>query len=200
MSTPATAPKAAAEILRLLVAGKTAQQAADLTGWPRHRVVVLVQSTPGWMLDPNKDTVYQPDNPGMVPRLPDGIPPAAPRLPDPARTIDTLLTEAQGLDDKAVQRELGRIREGITRLRAAVATVTERRQVEQKIAALEQQLAESRARAKELGIRTTTTKRTGRGSTKEIRDWAAEHGIECSPRGKIPAGVQEQYDAWEAAS
>lgn len=30
---------------------------------------------------------------------------------------------------------------------------------------------------------------------KDVRAWAAEQGIEVSPKGKIPAGVVEQYQA-----
>ncbi|MGW4876544.1 Lsr2 family DNA-binding protein [Streptomyces sp. NPDC004262] len=30
---------------------------------------------------------------------------------------------------------------------------------------------------------------------KDVRAWAAENGIEVSPKGKLPAGVIEQYQA-----
>lgn len=217
MNTTAPVLRPAAEILRLLVAGKTAQQAADLSGWPKHRVVVLIQSTDGWRYDPNKDTAYQAGTKGKAPLLPDGIPATAPRIPEmpkpappatpavapaepaPVRnTIDALLAAAAEIEDKAVQRELGKVLEQLGRLRQTVATVTERRQAEQAIETLERQLAEAKARAKELGVRRTTASPAppaGGPSTMDIRKWAAEHDIDCPARGKIPAAVREAYDA-----
>lgn len=61
-----TPPKAAEEVLRHLVAGKTTQQTADLTGWPRNRVVAVINGTKGWLLDPNTDQIYQPGRQGRT--------------------------------------------------------------------------------------------------------------------------------------
>jgi nucleoid-associated protein Lsr2 len=35
----------------------------------------------------------------------------------------------------------------------------------------------------------------GRQRSSDIRDWAKEHGLAVSERGRIPASVVEQYDA-----
>ena len=50
--------------------------------------------------------------------------------------------------------------------------------------------------------RTSSGRRGGRSSSsaggvtpKEIRAWAAEHGIDVPARGRIPAGVHEQFVA-----
>jgi hypothetical protein len=37
------------------------------------------------------------------------------------------------------------------------------------------------------------SKGSANGDAKAIREWAAENGIELSARGRIPAGVMEQY-------
>ena len=37
--------------------------------------------------------------------------------------------------------------------------------------------------------------RSGRQRSGDIRAWAKEHGLAVSERGRIPAGVLEQYDA-----
>lgn len=36
------------------------------------------------------------------------------------------------------------------------------------------------------------------GQSVAIRAWANAHGVEVSPKGKIPADVVEKYEAWKA--
>jgi len=42
-------------------------------------------------------------------------------------------------------------------------------------------------------------KRSTSGELAEIRKWAAEHGIECAPKGRIAQTVVDQYKAAQAA-
>jgi predicted Rdx family selenoprotein len=43
--------------------------------------------------------------------------------------------------------------------------------------------------------RRSGSKGSSNGDAQAIREWAAENGIELSARGRIPAGVMEQYRA-----
>ena len=64
----APAPPAPTErVLQLLAGGMTAQRVADLTGWPRGRVIALINGRKGWLLDPQLDTVYEPGRRGQAP-------------------------------------------------------------------------------------------------------------------------------------
>lgn len=223
--TPAAPPAPADRVKQLLAAGKTTQQTADLTGWPRARVVALVQAVHGWLIDPKTDTVYQPGNAGMTPRLPDGIQPAAIDLDITPKgsattgkgTVDELLARAAQLDDKAVQRQLTKTTEALAALREAVRTVSARVAAEQArqaeidearaaVEAAEKLLAEAKARAKELGLKkkpTATaapTSAPGEPSCKDIRAWARDAGVPCSPVGRIPADVRAEYDRAHGAA
>jgi len=40
-----------------------------------------------------------------------------------------------------------------------------------------------------------TRKSTSAGSSKEMRDWAREHGYEVNDRGLVPADVVPKYEA-----
>jgi hypothetical protein len=203
MSTATTTDLA--RVRQLLAAGKTVQQVADLTTWPRPRVVAVITATKGWLHDSDKDVAYEPDRPGMPPRLPDGAPtdPAPEPKADskPARLSDApvaqLLAGAVDIDDKAVQAQLRKTTEQIARLRQLVTAAEERTAAAREIAVLERRLAEAKARLKTAGGRRTSTApaRAGEPTAKEIRAWAKENGIACNAKGHIPASVREQYDA-----
>jgi hypothetical protein len=216
--TPAAPPAPADRVKQLLAAGKTTQETADLTGWPRARVVALVKAVSGWLINPKTDTVYQPGNTGMTPSLPDGIEPAPvdldiTRRTEPARkgTADELLARAAQLDDKTVQRQLTKTIEALTALREAVRTVNARVAAEQArqaeidearaaVEAAEKLLAEAKARAKELGLKRkpastpTQALNAGEPSTKDIRAWAVSAGVPCPQFGRVPGAVRAEYD------
>jgi hypothetical protein len=208
MTTPAHADTT--RVRQLLATGKTVQQVADLTTWPRQRVVAVINGTKGWLHDSDKDVAYQPDRPGMAPQLPDGTPPTVPDPgPEPAPNAETkparladapvgqLLAGAVDIDDKTVQTQLRKTTEHIARLRQVVTGVEERTAAAREVAELERRLAEARARLKTAGGRRITAgPASGTGPTaKEIRAWAKDNGIACNAKGHIPAHVREQYDA-----
>lgn len=56
---PAAPPASTEKVVQLLKDGKTSTQVADLTGWPRQRVVAVINGQPGWLLDPDTDKVTQ---------------------------------------------------------------------------------------------------------------------------------------------
>lgn len=166
--------------------------------------------------DPEPEPALKPAPPKPTPPKPappKPAPPKRPQAPTPTpavrlsvATVAELVTRAADMDDKAVQRELTRVTDALARLRAAVGTVDDRAEQERQrkavldeVAQLEEQLAAAKARAKELaGGKGTTPKgasRPDREKSKAIRAWAAEHGVECSDRGKIPQRVVDQYEA-----
>jgi hypothetical protein len=223
---PATvASYSADDIKRQLVAGRTVQQVADRTGWPRQRVTAIINGVKGWMLDPGKDTVYQPDNPGMLAQLPDGVDPGPARLagnhaateaasPVPDLSIELKQPAAllaligrtlgmlSGFEDATVAKEIGRANTALVQLEDALTIGERRRQAEADLAAAEQVVADAKARLKllksgRIPAASTSPVRIAspaEPTPKEIRAWAAEHGIECAPNGKIPGPIRQQYD------
>ncbi|WP_168220915.1 ParB/RepB/Spo0J family partition protein [Actinomadura sp. WMMA1423] len=47
------------EVLRRLEAGETTMQVAEACGWPRGRILALINGKPGWLLDADTDRVRQ---------------------------------------------------------------------------------------------------------------------------------------------
>ncbi len=211
------------DIKRQLVAGRTVQQVADRTGWPRQRVTAIINGVHGWMLDPSKDTVYQPDNRHMAPTLPDDVDPAPPRPAPPAgnrtaieaaapvpepdlrprqptRLLDaiaTILGLLDSNDDPAVAKDVTRARDALAKLRSTLTTSEERRQAEADIETAKAALAAAQEKLRLLKsgkAPAAVTPASPEVTPREIRAWAAEHGIECAPNGKIPASVRQQYD------
>ena len=47
------------------------------------------------------------------------------------------------------------------------------------------------------GSRRTTSRKSagGSGNTKDVREWARANGYDVSERGRVPADVQQAYDA-----
>lgn len=72
---------------------------------------------------------------------------------------------------------------------------------EANITKLKDAMAEFVENARRTGARKSAARRTGRtpasgvGSPKDVRAWAAKQGHEISARGRIPAEIQNAYDA-----
>lgn len=144
---------------------------------------------------------------------PEPAAPKPPPTPAPAPStrvsvadVTELITRASDMDDKAVQRELTRVTEALTRLRTAITVVDEcaeqerqRQAVLDEVARLEAELAAAKARAKELGGKRTTAAKapvkTSEASPKDIRAWAARAGVECNAHGRVRQDVVDQYEA-----
>ena len=60
-------------------------------------------------------------------------------------------------------------------------------------AALREAFAPYVAAARRTTGRNTRSAAPGRSTPKEIRAWAVDHGVEVPARGRVPAGVIEQY-------
>lgn len=58
--TPATPAAPTDEVLRLLADGTTSEATAEQCGWPRSRVLAVINGQRGWLLDPATDKVYMP--------------------------------------------------------------------------------------------------------------------------------------------
>lgn len=224
MTITTQAPPASADRVRgLLEAGHTVEQVATATGWPRQRIVALINGWKGWLHHHGRDVAYQPGSQparqaaAPKPTAPARVQPTAPRPTVPVSanlsvaTTAELITRAADMDDKAVQRELTRLTEALARLRSAVAGVDARAEEERKrqaaveeIGRLEKELADAKARAKELGGKRTTKPSPAAAATgatpKQVRAWAAANGVECNSHGRVPQGVVDQYLAAAADS
>lgn len=202
-------------VLQLLAAGKTVQLAADALSLPRPAVMRVIQSTKGWMHDPDRDTVYEVGRRGMAPQLPEGVSPAE----QPVHTISDLISRARRLDDKAVQRALKKALDAIAQLRQAVGVTEEKlaeaREREQarktalaEVEELEAKLAAAKTRARELGVRRSRTAAPASPAgydrpdpdPKKVRAWCKERGIEVNEMGRVPRRVTEQYLAETAGA
>ena len=136
--------------------------------------------------------------------------------------LEELLADAKACDDKRVQAALLKARTALDGLRERLTAVKERHVAEQaraqakaaaraEVERLEQELADARARAKQLtrspakqAAPTGTGKPKPSGADKArnaaIRAWAAEQGIQVAPLGRLPVSVAAQYDAAVAAA
>lgn len=185
--TAPTIPERAAQVLRLLAAGQTVQHVADATGWPRRPIHILINRTPGWLHDPDRDTVYDPRRAGYRACLPDGVDPA----PDAAAEAVTahlpgtgskhadenehpliaLLERARDLDNELVGRALTNFNRAASKLRERV------------------EIAET--------YRNNPGLSRGAAAAgykpKAVRTWAADNGVACPDRGPVPFNVLVAY-------
>jgi len=164
---------------QLVLAGRTVQQVADATGWPRQRITAIINGVKGWMLDPNTDTVYQPDSKGMAAQLPEGVDPAPPKpvltprpagnrvaieaaspLPDldmglkqPAALLALIartLGMLSGFDDPAFVKPVSRASNALVQLEEALTIGERRRQAEADIEAAKAALVAAQERLRDL--------------------------------------------------
>lgn len=201
--TPVTA-----RALALLANGRTIAETEKETGLPAGAVRALVNGQRGWLVGED-GRVYDPNQPDGKVKLPDGVRGVQGK---PARrrttSVDELLAQAAELDDKTVQTLLKKTQDQLAKLRARVGEVRAWQEAEaqraadlaaaeRKIQELQAQLAEARARVKELGGKPSRP-RSSAGPGRDwaaIREWARANGIDVPPRGRVPAAVVAKYDA-----
>ncbi|MDF5758576.1 hypothetical protein [Spongiactinospora sp. TRM90649] len=208
-STPAPGPAAGhlavvmsadgAQVLRLLADGKTTQQVADLTSWPRDRVIGLARAQKGWLLSPDTDTVYDPGAKNGKVRVPDTLAAAVPS--DAA----ALIARAEASEDPRLRRLATQVRDALGEIRDRLTRAREAAALAQEIATLEEQLAAKKARQRQLSssrrkgpARTPAAPRTVRPTARSkrpgIRAWAAAQGMDCPPQGRVPRSVETAWD------
>jgi hypothetical protein len=115
-----------------------------------------------------------------------------------ARTLGML----SGFDDPAFAKPVGRASVSLVQLEEALTIGERRRQAEAEIETAKAALAAAQDRLKQLktGKAPAATRApapvasTDEPTPKEIRAWCAAEGIECSPYGKIPEPIRQQYD------
>ncbi|GAA2092439.1 Lsr2 family DNA-binding protein [Actinomadura alba] len=207
--TPPAPPASAERVKELLEGGRTVADIATKTGWPRQRILALINGWKGWLHNHTTDIAYRPDarpapTAGRGPTLP--ISPRAEVVQPHRDSATELMARATYMtDEKVVQRELTRVTEALARLRTAVTDVDqraerekERKAAQERVETLERELAEARARAKELGGKrpgTTPAAAVDGASPKQIRAWAKGAGIACNAQGKIRRDVVDAYNA-----
>lgn len=209
-----------ARALVLLAEGKTAKEAADATGQPLGRIVQLARRQ-GWTIHPATQLAMAPMEDDDVLRLPQEVLDiaAAWREEPPAEQdaqaedlVDELLADARECDDRQVKAALLKTEAAIGKLRQTYEAVAERIAAEEaraaeraaalaEVAELERRLEAARQRAKNAGAKTlrssarsSTGAPAGEVTDRQVRDWAAEHGIPVNRIGRVSKDVRQQYE------
>lgn len=127
--------------------------------------------------------------------------------PDPKETIIDRLLDRADKSAKARTRKLAeRTRALLTELQqivdeetaaaaAAEAEAKRKAELQAEVDRLEAELAAKKAALRGHTPAATKTKTGSGGDAKAIRAWALEHGVDCPPRGRVPAAVAEAYHA-----
>ena len=186
----------ATRVLKLLAARKTTQEVAAAVSWPRERVVALARAQKGWILSAETDTVSDPGSPDETVRLPEGID-RTDRL-----TFETALARAEASNDPKLRKLAATARAALDELMERLINAHQAAALAREIEQLHQQLAAKQARHRELTGRRTVPARLATPRSREdskerrtaIRAWAAEQGLQCPDRGKIPNAVTAAYD------
>jgi hypothetical protein len=117
--------------------------------------------------------------------------------------LEALLRRADASEHVATRNAGEKVRTAVEDLRQRVKNEAAEKQVRDRIAALEKEMAAAQEQLREIRPSKATGRRpaTTDGPTpKEIRAWAAEQGIECPTRGRVPNTVTDAYrDAHEPA-
>ncbi|MEU6709931.1 histone-like nucleoid-structuring protein Lsr2 [Nonomuraea sp. NPDC046802] len=206
-----------ARALVLLTEGKTAKEAADATGQTLGRIVGLARQQ-GWTIHPSTQKATAPMEDDSVLRLPPDVVAIAAswteHQPEDEHTdddvddgsVDELLEDARDCDDRRVQSALTKAETAIARLREVyeetAARIADERAAEAaraaalaEVAELKAKLALAEQKAAEVGAKLRKTPSKPKTSeAAEVRKWAKAQGIDLPERGRIPGGVQEQYE------
>ena len=112
-------------------------------------------------------------------------------------TIAALIEQGRKSDRARFRNKADRIASLVNELREALAADAEeakqREQARKEVERLERQLAEAKARLR--GGSASSARTTTGPSAAEIREWAAENGVECPARGRIPQAVTKAFEA-----
>lgn len=130
--------------------------------------------------------------------------PAPPKPPAlaPEENIDgiaDMLDAAEASGNGKLERSAGKIRDLLAALQADLAEHSRSARLRREQAELEQRLAEIK---RQLGTKRavpTPAPEPVVAEAKTVRQWAAENGIECTNRGRIPAAVLDAYNKEHAA-
>lgn len=114
-------------------------------------------------------------------------------------SLEALLRRASESDLAATRQAAEKIATGLKDLRQRVAKEAAEKQIRDRIATLEKELAAEQARLRELRPAKNSTRQ---GSNlpdgvepKDVRAWAKERGVKCPAHGRIPQTVVDQYMA-----
>jgi hypothetical protein len=202
----------AAKILDALQAGKKVQWASDATGWPRQHIVALVNGK-GWTIDPERDTIRIPKNgtatapePTAAPSAPTPEPKPTAKAPPPLATdknteginLEMLIRRGEQSGSTAIRAAAKKTRAAVEDLRQRIKAEDAEKQVRERIASLQQQLAAAQEQLRDVRPKKTTTPRPAVPdgiASKDVRAWAKERRIPCPTTGRIPKAVVDQYTA-----
>jgi Lsr2 protein len=203
-----------AKALVLLAKGKTAKEAAEVTGQPLGRIVQLARLQ-GWTIHPATQLATAPMEDDDQLRLPDDIVAIAASWTDSRPvdaavadgSVDELLEDARGCGDRRVQAALGKAETALAKLHEVYEEAAQRIADEQaaeearsaalaEIADLKARLALAERKATEAGVKLRKTPAHPKSSgAAKVREWARGQDIDVPDRGRIPGPVLEQYEA-----
>jgi len=203
-------------VLRGYAAGDEVDKIVKDTGRNRDWVIATLRTLCGLSRNRAETVLTQVAAPARSPAKP-GPPVVAAKSPTPTPTptstrisqsYESLLTRAEETGVPRLTRLVNRIRELAGELRNGLAIIDAERETRERIARLEQELAEARAvlRGKKLPpvaspgkTRTRTPRPTapiGNGPPARVyREWAQANGIACPAFGRIPTDVVKMYNA-----
>ncbi|MEU9149171.1 histone-like nucleoid-structuring protein Lsr2 [Streptomyces sp. NPDC048417] len=141
----------------------------------------------------------QPSGPTLIPAAPDPLTDASADLgPRPADRlpIGKLLTWAEGHADEDILATAAHMRTALTGLRTRYDADHELSALTTERERLQQRLAEIDARQTELVPPKAKPKKRDPEAA-AARTWAKSNGVECPPRGRVPAAVMA---AWREAT
>lgn len=181
-----------AKIRADLTNGRTVGWCAATYSWPREQVTRLINNTPGWLYssDTDKVRVFQRTDKSSD-------------HGEPAGNLEDLLRRGEKSESAATRQAATRARTAVEKLRQRLAAEQAEQQVRGRITDLRKQLAAAEEQLRDVkNGRSSTPSKAGnqRGSTlppgvtaKEVRDWATTNNVECSPNGRVPVAVVQQY-------
>ena len=169
------------DIRRMLADGDSVGTIAARTGWKPTSVQAIAERTGDQPAEPEQPAA---DAPPM----------------DASRALLALVTRTIGAlakaDEPHAAKEIDRAKAALERLEEALTIGQRRRQAEEEVARLKEEL-----RAAEERLKAVKAGRTAAGATdRQIRAWAAENDIDCPRTGHVPTAVRALYDAAHAAA
>jgi hypothetical protein len=127
--------------------------------------------------------------------------------PEPAGGLEGLLQAAEAAGVPRLQRAAVKIRDLAAELRTDLAGHTrevtlraEQAELEARLAAVKEQLRPRRTPPALADARAADAGAAPAVDTKAVRAWAAEQGLDCPARGRIPGAVADAYRAAHTAA
>lgn len=194
-TTVAAMSREEARILAHFAAGESVDQVASVTRLPRAEVALAVDSLAknNRNLAQNLATAWQRANPGERGQgQPAQLPRPRPPAPVESDPISAKLDRAALSGVARLERLAEKIHDLLDQLEAELGLHERGRALREEQAKLQERLAQIKAELR--GDRPASSAPEPEPSgNRAVRAWAAENGIECPARGRVPARVLDAY-------